>query len=232
MVKDNTYVSIQAFMVNDLRLKGNELIIYAVIFGYTQDGNHWYYGTRGHLSGWCGATKGTVSNCLKSLQEKGYIRRREVERNGYTEVQYQAISTPYQNLTGGDTKNCDTPLSKNSSNNNIGDKDNSDNKKERKTYDGIIRQYFHEPELIEAVTEFVKMRKLIKAPMTDRALTRLLNKLCCMAHDTETRIAILDASIMNSWKDIYPLGNAKPSKQKGEVNDDADLEEYLRRLDL
>lgn len=122
MLKDNTYVSIQSFMVNDLKLKGNELIVYAVIYGYTQDGEHWFYGTRGHLAEWCGATKGTVSNCLKSLMDKGYIIRREVEQFGIVQVQYQAVcdichGVPKIN-TGG-TKNCNGTISKIDTINNI-----------------------------------------------------------------------------------------------------------------
>ena len=56
-MKENGYIVIQAFMLNDLKLKGNELIVYAVIHGFTQDGVHWYYGTRNSLAEWCGATK-------------------------------------------------------------------------------------------------------------------------------------------------------------------------------
>lgn len=90
-MNETSYVVIQAFMVNDLKLSGNELIVYAVIHGFTHDGGHWYYGTRGHLAEWCGASKGTVSNCLRSLLEKGYIKRREVDQGGYKQVQYKAL---------------------------------------------------------------------------------------------------------------------------------------------
>lgn len=120
-MKEDTYVVIQAFMLNDLHLKGNELIVYAVIYGYTQDGEHWYYGTRGHLAEWCGATRGTVSNCLKSLLDKGYIRKREVERLGVIESHYQAVReilNPLPKINTPPIKNCDTPLSKISSINN------------------------------------------------------------------------------------------------------------------
>lgn len=134
-MKDNTYVVIQSFMLSDLHLKGNELIVYAVIFGYTQDGEHWYYGTRGHLAEWCGATKGTVTNCLKSLVEKGYIRKREVQHPGYVENQYQAVVenlTTLSKIGSGCTKNCDTTLSK------IGRYNNIPNNKEHK---GDMRYY-------------------------------------------------------------------------------------------
>lgn len=123
-MKEDSYVVIQSFMLTDLHLKGNELIVYAVIYGYTQDGSHWFYGTRGHLAEWCGATKGTVSNCLRSLLEKGYIRRREIDRSGYVEVQYQAVrnsSTPLPEIITGADKNYDTPVIKSSSIDNLED---------------------------------------------------------------------------------------------------------------
>ena len=124
MPKENTFVCIQSFMVDDLGLKGNELIVFAVIYGYTQDGDHWYYGTRSHLAEWCGASKGTVTNCLNSLLDRGYIIRREVQRPGHTEVQYQArICTPLPKTDSPPTKNCNTPLPKIGRVNNIGNKD-------------------------------------------------------------------------------------------------------------
>ena len=113
-MRDGTYAVIQSFMLKQLHLKGNELIVYAVIYGYTQDGEHWYYGTRGNLAEWCGATKGTVSNCLQSLVAKGYIRKREVDYHSMHQVQYQAVTdfiTPISKIGRGCDKNCDTPLS-------------------------------------------------------------------------------------------------------------------------
>lgn len=103
-MKDSQYVVIQAFMVNDLHLKGNELIVYATIYGFTQDGEHWFYGTKGYLAEWCGATKNTVGNCLRSLTEMGLLERRERIEHGQVKVEYRAtknVGTPY--------KNCDTP---------------------------------------------------------------------------------------------------------------------------
>ena len=35
--KDN-YIVIQTFMIRELKLKGNELILYALIHGFSQDG--------------------------------------------------------------------------------------------------------------------------------------------------------------------------------------------------
>lgn len=101
-MKDGSYVVIQAFMVNDLHLKGNELIVYATIYGFTQDGEHWYYGTKGYLAEWCGATKMTVGNCLKSLVSKGLVERREKVEQGQVRIEYRAkknVVDPSKNLT-------------------------------------------------------------------------------------------------------------------------------------
>lgn len=100
----DSYIVIESWMITELKLKGNELIVYAVINGFTQDGEHWYYGTRSHLSEWCGSTKETVSNCLKSLLEKGLIERQETREHGYTKISYRCIKnfdTPYKNFSGG-----------------------------------------------------------------------------------------------------------------------------------
>lgn len=56
-----------------------------------------------------------------------------------------------------------------------------------------------------AVDEFVKMRKLIKKPMTPHALELTLNKLNKMTSDEKEQIAILEQSIANSWQGIFPL---------------------------
>lgn len=134
----DSYVVIQSFMVDQMKLKGNELIVFAVIYGYTQDGEHWYYGTRGHLAEWCGASKGTVSNCLKSLMDKGYIAKREVQRHGHVENQYQAVVDGFQTLSKidrGSIKNCNGGVSK------ISTYNIKENNKNIRSEDKVEREY-------------------------------------------------------------------------------------------
>lgn len=128
-MKDGSYVVIQSWMLTDYKLKGNELIVYATIYGYTQDGEHWYYGTRGHLAEWCGAQRDTVDRCLKSLIEKGLIERRDVVEYGRTIVQYRATKNA-QGAAKTDTpkEKSGTPALKNRHiNNQIQPNDNLDN---------------------------------------------------------------------------------------------------------
>lgn len=90
-------------------------------------------------------------------------------------------------------------------------KDSIDNnkKEKRKTeFDLLIEGYTEDLQLRNTIYEFLKMRKAIKAPMTSNALKLMLNKLDRLAPNDihcDTRIAILEQSIMNSWKGIFEL---------------------------
>ena len=87
-------------------------------------------------------------------------------------------------------------------------------KKERKketSYDKIINSMVEDEEIKNSIYEFIKMRKLIKKPMTDRALTMLINKLEKLSSDKDIQIKILERSILKNWTDIYEL--------KGDNND-------------
>ena len=62
------------------------------------------------------------------------------------------------------------------------------------------------PELRESCQEFIKMRKLIKKPLTNAALKMAINKAYQLAGgDPETIKKIIDQSVMNSWQGVFPL---------------------------
>lgn len=77
-------------------------------------------------------------------------------------------------------------------------------------------EYFPElPELDSTFKEYIKMRKSIKAPMTDKAITLAMNKLKKLASDPfdtfdeAKAIEILNQSIMNSWKGLFEVKEEK-----------------------
>lgn len=90
-------------------------------------------------------------------------------------------------------------------------------KKERKTsYDAILKKIENDS-LRELYLEYIKMRKMIKSPMTDKALQMLINKVEKLEPtDIERQKKLLEASIMNNWKSVYPLKdeNAKTPKRQ------------------
>lgn len=87
------------------------------------------------------------------------------------------------------------------------DKKKESKKVSKKTnnYDSIIDDMVKDEDIKEGLQEFLKMRKLIKKPMTDRALKQLINKLFSLSSNKEEQLQILDNSIINNWSSIYPL---------------------------
>lgn len=81
-VNRENYITIQGWMVTDLQLKGNELMIYAIIYGFSQLESQKYSGSRQYLAEWTNSTKRGVTKCLQSLAEKGLICREERVING------------------------------------------------------------------------------------------------------------------------------------------------------
>lgn len=101
----------------------------------------------------------------------------------------------------------------------------------------LINAYTTNQELIDAINGFVDMRKGLpkgKQLVTERAFKMMLNKLDKLGSTDETKISILDESILNCWTDVWPLkeGQAvqQPSTAKKPVftASDKDREEYLR----
>jgi predicted transcriptional regulator len=105
-VSRNNYIAIQGWMIRDLQLKGNELLIYACIYGFSQAENQVFSGSLQYLADWTNTTKQSVLNSLKSLTEKGYIGKNEKIINGVKFCEYYA-----KNLDGV-LKNFEYPIQK------------------------------------------------------------------------------------------------------------------------
>lgn len=89
-LRDENYTSIQGWMINKLNLKGNELIVYAIIYGFSQAEEQVFNGGLKYLAEWTNSTKQGVMKNLKSLVEKGYICKRENYINGVKFCEYYA----------------------------------------------------------------------------------------------------------------------------------------------
>lgn len=90
MVKDENYIAIQGFMVSQLKLKGNELIVYAIIFGFSQLKGQKFSGSLQYLADWTNSSKQGVQKNLKSLLAKKLIAKEETMINGVKFVAYYA----------------------------------------------------------------------------------------------------------------------------------------------
>lgn len=74
-IKDGSYINIQSFMVTELELKGNELLVYAIIYGFSQTNGTYFTGSTQYLAEWTNSTKQGIFKNLKSLIEKGLIEK-------------------------------------------------------------------------------------------------------------------------------------------------------------
>ena len=65
--------------MREMGLKGNELIVFAVINGFSQNGNGSYHGSLAGLQEMCGiSSRQTIIDILKSLVDKGLIIKSEI----------------------------------------------------------------------------------------------------------------------------------------------------------
>lgn len=201
-IKDGNYINIQSFMVKDLKLKGNELLVYAIIYGFSQNGEDKYTGSIQYLADWTNSTKQGIMKCLKSLVEKCLIEKNEIFKNGVKFVEYncseftsgkQSLLDNETKFNGGSKQSLPNNIINNIENNNIIIKEN------------IKEKYFENDELNETFIEYLNLRKKLKAVNSDRAIKMLINEL--NSYDDDVKIKMLEQSIVNSWKSVYPLKN-------------------------
>ena len=119
----------------------------------------------------------------------------------------------------------DSSINNSSINNNKKEKEKKKTKKEptQTEIDEVVNAYTSNEELKATLIEFVKFRKRIKRAMTTHALELLIKKLDRFANDDNTKIEILNESIMNGWNGIFPLkDNSTPiNKNKGGFNNES-----------
>lgn len=236
---DDNYCVIFGWMCNGLKLSSNELLVYAVVYGFSQDGESRYYGGRGFLARTLNISKPTVDKALSSLCEKGFIHRIETERNGVKFHEYfadlQVVKKLYhpkeddvdRQVTSLDSKESlhnsknTLPNSKESLPNNkvIPNTKESDSKENKDTsFEQLLKaspEIKDDAELIQAFLDFVKMRKEIKKPIkTNRGLWSKVEKCYKLAGGNhKMMIKILNRSIDKEWQDVYPYEDDEAPKK-------------------
>lgn len=195
------------------------------------------YASNEYLAQFCQCSETKVSGAISKLKKLGYIE--VISFDGRKRTLHSCLTIEVRQ----GHKNCEAESQK------VGERilvesSTQDSKKERKqqkptNYDSIIAEYTQDQELSEAIIEFVKMRKLNKSIMTDRALKQLLKRLDSLASDTQGKIDLLNQSILNGWKSVYPIkdtgkGSRHDSQARGTGrNDDLESLGYLRfRTDI
>ena len=90
-INERNFITLEGWMRADLKLSGNELIVYAIIYGFSQNKQGTFAGSLQYLADWVGCSKRTVMRALNKLVEEQFITKTEtVLNNNEKRVSYQA----------------------------------------------------------------------------------------------------------------------------------------------
>ena len=174
--------------------------------------------------------KDSVNGALKELEKFGYLKRTQsVNTNGtFAGYNYEIYESPILD-TKTEKPSTNKPLTekpstekpqqlsikelnKKQSNTKILKKEEEDERKTenlRPTYDSIINGKIFNDNVKKALYEFIKMRSMIKKPLTNFALDLVIEKLFKISFDPNVQVETLNEAVLNNWHDIK-----KPSKTK------------------
>ena len=112
-ITDTNYYVVHGWM-REMGLKGLQLDLYAIIYGFCQDNGSAFYGTISYLEEFTGFSRRAVIDALNDLVGKGYIRKdiedlgQQVKRVKYSCIKEQICigsaefaQEGVQNLQGG-----------------------------------------------------------------------------------------------------------------------------------
>jgi hypothetical protein len=211
----NYYAVIPANVRYDKDLSSSAKLLYGEITALCNQ-NGYCWATNKYFSELYGVSKVSISKWVSSLEERGYISTELIRKEGTKEIEYRYITI----LNEGIKEKLNTPIKEKFKENNTSSFNTTLNKKkERKTtgYDAILST-IEDTSLRDLYLDYIKMRKLIKSPMTDRALQMLINKVNELEPTSvERQKKLLETAIMNNWKSVYPLkGDEKDAVSKGD----------------
>ena len=193
------YIVILPWMREDLDLKGNELLVYALIHGFSQEAQGCFFGSLEYVAKACGCTTKTAMNTLKELTERGLLRKRVVEENKVRLCQYTAIvgvekiSEVRKNFPGGMEKFSIGGMEKITPNN----KTTIDNKKIVKGMPTLTLP-FSSQKFIDTWNALCEEKEWKKK--TRNALQLALNKLA--KYHEDFAIELIEKTISGGWKGV------------------------------
>ena len=188
----------------------------------------WNYSLNG-LVAICKESHTSIRSTLKELEEFKHLRRvKQKDSRGQFMYEYILYEVPYD----------DSPYTENlhavnqyaeklSTENNREEKidlesieeENIDNSLYLSETDEIIAKNVTNDDLRALYQDYVKMRKSINAPLTNRGLKMLITRCVNLSHENiKVQILMLENAIMNQWKNVY-----RPKEEEIEAKINAEL---------
>ena len=233
-VNSENYFVVQGWMLSELGLKNNELLVYAIIYGFSQGGNK-FTGSLQYLCDWTNSGKTSIQNCLKSLREKGLIEKEENTINGVKFCKYYAtkcwgITQSDMGITQSDTNNID---------NNIDNTVSKDTGRKKSLYEqcmDIIDMEFIDAEIKEELKSYLTVR-IKSGRMSARSFRTIVLEINELADTKEQAINIIRNATAKGYMKFYPVKQyAKKNsyrdniQKKPETEEDALVRRYREEM--
>ena len=91
-LNNKNYIAIADWMVTSFDFNTRELLCYAIIYGFSQDGESVFSGSLNYLSTWLGIRRDNVMRYLNGLVEKGVVTKEKKTSESKTWCEYKVIA--------------------------------------------------------------------------------------------------------------------------------------------
>ena len=228
LVNEENYITIQGWMRTELGLKGNDLLVYALIYGFSQTKDQKFTGSLQYIADWCGATKQGVQKNLKNLIDNNLIQKFEYEKNGVKFCQYSCI--PYNSVVQGIQLSCTNNINNNIVNKVLISKDistrenflGSSSKKQSNNslyskcvamLDDFVITHNLDNEVRKQLIEYLNFRLQVKdKPLYANMWKGMLNKLATLCSEGHNVYDIIQFCIERGYLSFYPPSDNTNSK--------------------
>lgn len=221
--RNNNHYTIFGWMIHKLGLKDAKLIVYAIVYSFSQDGENEFYGGRKYMAEASARSLATIDRMLVELENDGLIKKAERENDGVSHCRYTVFidddsgegivdpekkknsddNTPYH----GDNTPCyhddNTNNKENIYNNKDKDKKNKDKSLSKKAQEGFVFEDDKEANFLKWCNDNVPNLMQNKRPLTYKQFILLQSE--------HTREEILNkmlycnalAKFNRLYKDVY-----------------------------
>ena len=230
-LKDHNYIVIQGWMCTEL--KGNELLIYALIYGFSQDGESTYSGGRKFIADTFNISLPTVDKALKSLTDNGYIEKIPMDINGVQFNHYKNSWGVVKKLSGGSKETFPYNINNNKNTNNCNSKELQLLEKTGKKFElsrqpilkkpslynscvAVIDSFTQNPELRKSLINYLLYRLQVKEkPLYLNMWKGIINKL--LGYTLNQQILMVQQSIDCGYLSFYELKKTKKQRNSEPV---------------
>lgn len=197
-----------------LGLSGNDLMVFALINGFSQDGQGCFYGSLPYICETCGISRRTAIYILNDLVERGFLQKNETIQNGVKRVIYQVnrgsaeIAPVVQKLHRGSAK-----IAPNNIIDNISPTEIIINKEKDVRFD--FKKSLLEIGVTPQVAEdWLKVRKTKKAANTETAFKRIQHEIQLSGLSADECITIAVERSWQGFKAEWVANNQRQSPQR------------------